>query len=116
MAKTNTIISIRDKKFSKEEIAALEEIRKRGPMNKARNRRKFCENYGRDINEVNAYFNPTKRGRPAKKNKPILDKSGSMRWSEKNVPGRKSAELRKDQIRVTFKRITVEGNVMIFEI
>ncbi len=104
MAQKNTV-SLKDKALSKEELDALNEIESRGPANKFRDRKRFCERFGRDIQELIAYLNRPKSSTPA-----------PAEQSTSPKPKAKEEVKAKGEIRIAFKSLRVEGNIMIFEV
>lgn len=128
-------VSIKEIPFSKEEIKEMEKIQEEKYWNRKPLKQLFCDKYNRMMVEVDDYFKKNK--------KPPLTGTGkvggkyiglkNVKGEEVNLPDTpiarsvsralESVRAPKEQVKntpgtieVAFKRMTVEGNKIIFEL
>lgn len=116
--------SVKEFPFTGSEIREMEEIQENPYWARKQLKLDFCTRNSRIIEEVDEYFKKHRRApltteeRSLKESNFTIDRSGSTPAPKEQVttPPADSTANVSGTIRVSFKKMTVEGNIITFEI
>lgn len=118
--KKNEVTSINEVPLTKEEIKSLQAILKAPHWKRRKLKDEFIDKYGRISEEVNSYIMSNGK----RKRKAVQDESGSMiilgeRYPKTVPKARKEESVNTvsgtTELRVPFKRLRIEGSVLVIE-